>query len=243
MKRKLLPFWDNRKSKVCMVVVHAVALPPLEAIKCFCQNKVSSHYLIAEDGEIWQLVGEKHRAWHAGVAKWRGCSDINSCSVGIELCSKDLGQSQFTQQQKKSLQFLLRRLIKKYGIKNENIVGHSDIAPTRKADPGKAFFWQELAAKGIGFWPNKADAKKIKEENIEKLLKIIGYDTTDLYAAAYAFCRRFWPKEVKLEKNVWQEDKILAGFDKRMLDDKEFIEVLQAVAYKYLMASKTPCNI
>lgn len=244
MRRKLLPFWDERKAKVCMAVVHSVALPAEEAIKCFCDNRVSSHYLIAEDGEIWQLVGENHRAWHAGLSKWRGvCEDINSCSIGIELCSKDLGQTPFTKKQQKALEELLRRLIKKYGIKNENIVGHSDIAPMRKADPGKAFFWKELAEKGMGFWPEKKDAAKIKEAQVEELLQAIGYDTTDVKAAAYAFCRRFLPQKVKFEKDVWQAQKILGQADEKLLDDEDFVTTLKATAYKYLRASKTPCKI
>ena len=244
MRRKLLPFWNERKAKVSMLVLHAVAFEPKEAIECFRKYEVSSHYLIAKDGEIWQLVGEKHRAWHAGVAKWREFKeDINSCSIGIELCSSDLGQTPFTSAQKKAATALLQKLVKKYKIKPENIVGHSDIAPTRKVDPGKAFFWQELANEGIGWWPRLEDADKIKEGKMEDLLQIIGYDTTDIQAAAYAFCRHFLPGKVKDETDVSKMEKTVYRADKKLLDDALFVATLRATAYKYLSASKTPCKI
>ena len=88
MRRKLLPYYGERKSKIDMIVLHAVAYDIEEAIKSFCDNEVSSHYIVAEDGEIWQLVGEKRRARHAGVSYWQGIEDVNSHSIGIEFCSK-----------------------------------------------------------------------------------------------------------------------------------------------------------
>ena len=87
-------------------------------------------------------------------------------------------------------------MIKKYHIKPENIVGHSDIAPSRKPDPGKAFFWKDLAQQNIGLWYDIKDAAKIKENSTEKLLQIIGYDTTDIKAALFAFCRHFAPEKI-----------------------------------------------
>lgn len=248
MKRKLLPFWDERKAKIKMVVLHSVAMSVPEAIECFMKYKVSSHYIIAEDGEIWQLVAEKNRAWHAGIAKWRDVEeDINSCSIGIELCSKDLGQSDFTEKQKISLMNLLQKLIKKYKIRPENIVGHSDIVPMRKADPGKAFFWKYLAEKGIGLWPNLDDADKIEEKNIEKLLEIIGYDTENTKGAVYAFCRRFLPEKIEKYDDLWQVEETikhsLKMVDDKILKDKKFEKMLKATAYAYLSASKTPCKM
>ena len=248
MRRKLLPFWDERKEKVKMVVLHSVAMPVSEAIECFTKFKVSSHYIIAEDGEIWQLVAEGHRAWHAGVAKWRDVEkDINSCSIGIELCSKDLGQSGFSKEQKISLVRLMKKLIKKYKIRPENIVGHSDIAPMRKADPGKAFFWKELAEEGIGLWPNLKNADKIEETDTKKLLDMIGYDTCDIKGAVYAFCRRFWSEKVEKYDNLWQVEQMIAKaldkVDDNILKDKKFEKILKATAYAYLMASKTPCKM
>lgn len=248
MRRKLLPFWDERKNKIKMIVLHSVAMSAPEAIECFSKYKVSSHYVIDKDGEIWQLVAESHRAWHAGVAKWRDVkADINSCSIGIELCSKDLGQSDFTKEQKISLINLVQKLIKKYKIRAENIVGHSDIAPMRKADPGKAFFWRELAKKGIGIWPNVEDADKINNDDIGSLLQMVGYDTTDINAAIYAFCRRFLPEKIEKYDDVWHVEEMIAQalemVDNTILKDEKFEEILKATAYAYLMASKTPCKM
>lgn len=243
MKRCLLPFYDERKSEIDMIVVHSVAFAPEAAIQSFKDYKVSSHYLIGEDGEIWQLAGEKHRAWHAGRSSWRGKEDINSRSVGIELCSPSLGQKPFTKAQFESLKGLLKRLVCKYKIVQGNLVGHSDIAPTRKADPGKAFFWQELAAEGLGLWYDESDAAKVCETGIPQMLACIGYDTADVRAAAYAFCRRFLPEKVRGVSDVFASDGNPEKADDALLDDKKFLRVLQAVYYAYCRESNTPCRI
>ncbi len=243
MRLSPLTFFDERKTDISMLVLHSVAFNPEEAIKTFIEHGVSSHYIIAEDGEIWQLVDESKRAWHAGKSKWRGWEDINSRSIGIEFCSKSLGQSSFSEAQQKSAIELLSSLIKKYDIKPENIVGHSDIAPERKPDPGKAFFWKALAENNIGWWFEVDDAAKVKENRADMLLAGIGYDISDISAAACAFCRRFLPSKVasesdinKLIVNPVPENFIFAG-------DEEFLATLKAVYYKYLKESKTPCNM
>ena len=243
MRRRLLPFYDERKSKIDMIVLHSVAFEPEEAIRAFIDAKVSSHYVIGSDGEVWQLVGQKHRAWHAGKSWWRGTDDLNSHSIGIELCSPTLGQMPFTPAQKKALKPLLKCLISKYNIRPENIVGHSDIAPSRKPDPGKAFFWQELAQEGIGWWPDCRQAGKIGESSPQKLLAIIGYDTSDVGAAAYAFCRRFLPDRVAVRASIEELIGCPGAADDTLLGNDEFLTVLKAAAYKYLNESKTPCKI
>lgn len=243
MRRKLLPYYGIRKSKIDMIVLHAVAYDVEEAIKSFCDNEVSSHYIVDENGEIWQLVGEKRRARHAGVSYWQGVEDVNSHSIGIEFCSKTLGQKKFEPAQIKSGIELIKKLVKKYKIRPENIVGHSDIAPTRKPDPGKAFFWKELAKEGLGFWYNLSDAKKINDFSVEELLEIIGYDTSDVYASAYAFCRRFLPDKVSEVDNVAELVDNVGRADDKLLNDEKFLQVLKAVAYKYCNESKTPCKI
>ncbi len=243
MRRKLLPLYDEREATVEMIVIHSTASDVAETANLFAQNRVSSHYVVGEDGELWQLIAEKNRAWHAGISKWRGMDDINSRSVGIELCSPSLGQKPFTEAQQQTLVPLLKRLIKKYKIKPWNIVGHSDIAPTRKPDPGKAFFWHELADEGIGLWFDLQDATKRTEAHPQKLLEIIGYDTTDLSAAAYAFCRRFYPEKVAEAADVWALCENVGRADEALLKDEQFLQILRAVAYKYESESKTPCKI
>ena len=243
MRRKLLPYYGERKSKIDMIVLHAVAYDVKEAIKSFCDNEVSSHYIIAEDGEVWQLVGEKRRARHAGLSYWCGVEDVNSHSIGIEFCSKTLGQKNFDKKQIISGIGLIKKLVKKYKIRPENIVGHSDIAPLRKADPGKAFFWRELAKEGIGFWYDITDAKKMEDYSVLELLKIIGYDVKNVYAASYAFCRRFLPDRVAEVKSVPELVDNVGTADDELLCDEKFLQVLRAVAYKYCSESKTPCKI
>ncbi|MCQ2741662.1 MAG: N-acetylmuramoyl-L-alanine amidase, partial [Alphaproteobacteria bacterium] len=213
------------------------------AIQTFVDNNVSSHYVIGEDGTVWQLTGEKHRAWHAGKSFWRGVDDINSHGIGIELCTPTLGQTAFSDAQQRTLTALLQRLIKKYKIKPENIVGHSDIAPTRKPDPGKAFFWKALAEQGIGFWYDSHDADCLTEKNPEALLKIIGYDTADLQAALFAFCRRFVPEMIPTVKDLKALVETPVDYSLHLEHNAEALKILKAVAYKYLTASNTPCRM
>ncbi len=243
MRRKLLPLYDERKAKIEMIVIHSTASDVAETIDIFRQNRVSSHYVIAENGELWQMIAEKNRAWHAGVAKWRGLEDINSRSIGVELCSPSLGQKPFTNEQQQTLTVLLKHLIKKYKIKPWNIVGHSDIAPTRKPDPGKAFFWQELAKEGVGLWFDIKDAVNVAEKNPQKLLEFIGYDTSDLLAAVYAFCRRFYSQKIVEVADVGVLCEKVGKADSALLKNEKFLQILCAVAYKYESESKTPCRI
>lgn len=243
MRRKLLPFYDERKCKIDMIVLHCEAYPVEEAIKVFEQRKVSSHYMVDEKGEIWQMVGEKHRAWHAGVSSWQGKTDINSRSIGIELVSPTLGQKAYTAKQRKALIELVQKLVKKYKIKPQNIVGHSDIAPTRKADPGKEFFWKDLADKGLVLGPDKKFKYNVQNVSIKDLLQQIGYDITDLKAAKLAFCRRFMPQTIIYETDVMNIEKNLLKSIKSFKEPDDFRQVLQNVAQQYARASKNPCKI
>ena len=243
MRRKLLPFYDERKSKIEMIVLHCTAHTPENIVESFTKHRVSSHYVIGEDGQVVQMVGEKHRAWHAGISSWGGKTDINSRSIGIELTSPTLGQKPFSQRQKNALIELLSRLIKKYKILPQNIVGHSDVAPTRKADPGKCFFWQELADKGIGLWGDKLFKYAVQNSDEKELLQTIGYDTTDLKAARLAFCRRFIPKAIGYKEDVWNIEKDLPQTIQDFKEPSNFREVLSNIAQQYESASKTPCKI
>ncbi len=243
MHRHLLPFYDERKCKIDMIVIHCEIYPIEDAIKVFTERKVSSHYIIDENGEIWQLVGEKHRAWHAGVSSWQGQSDINSRSIGIELVSPTLGQKSYAKAQKEALCALLQRLIKKYKITSQNIVGHSDVAPTRKADPNKSFFWKELNQKGVGIFYQPRLKNISQRADIAQLLQIIGYDTADLAAAKLAFCRRFIPQAVAYEKDIWNIEKNLPQTAKNFKEPKELKSILQNIAQQYESASNTPCKM
>ncbi len=152
--------------------------------------KVSAHYLIDEDGTVIRLVNESARAWHAGVASWRGESNVNTRSIGIELVNPghEHGYRAFPETQMAALEELAREIIARHGLAARNVVGHSDVAPTRKTDPGELFDWRRLAAAGIGLWPaQKGDAVG----DVAALLGRYGYDVADRTAAVVAFQRHF----------------------------------------------------
>jgi len=152
------------------------------------KSKVSSHFVINRNGKIYRLLQDHQIAWHAGKSCWGKYRDINKNSIGIELVNKghQFGYTNFKKKQLSSLIKICKNLIKKYKIKKKNIVGHSDIAPLRKIDPGEKFPWKQLAKKNIGIWythkPNllrkfrrvKIFTKKDKAQFI-KNLNNIGY--------------------------------------------------------------------
>ena len=134
--------------------------------------KVSCHYLISRNGRIIQMVKEKNIAWHAGKSKWKQFKNLNNYSIGIELVNKghQFGYQNFSNQQISSLIKLCKNLKKKYLIKKENFLGHSDIAPLRKIDPGEKFPWKKLSKHGIGKWFVKVNSKKeINKKKMEAL--------------------------------------------------------------------------
>ena len=190
------PNYNDRKSfDIKFIIIHYTALRNVEdALEYLCakKNKVSSHFVISKKGEIYKLVNENKRAWHAGISYWDNITDINSYSLGIELDYFNNGKDKFfSMKMIKSLSDLLRYLKEKYKIKNYNILGHSDIAPFRKIDPGVFFPWKKLMKQKLVLnhstksninhiavinWFNKNrlyDNKKI----VVFILSYIGYDT------------------------------------------------------------------
>jgi N-acetylmuramoyl-L-alanine amidase len=118
------------------------------------ESKVSAHYVVDEKGHITQMVAEATRAWHAGLAAWAGESDINSASIGIEVHNPghELGYPDFPEPQLRAVEALCRDIIARHSIRPEHVLAHSDVAPTRKKDPGEKFPWLRLARAGIGHW-------------------------------------------------------------------------------------------
>lgn len=166
---------------------------------CDRTSEVSAHYLIDEDGTITQLVDEEKRAWHAGVSFWAGETDINSQSVGIELQNPghDWGYRDFPDEQIFSLVELASDILIRHQIPAKNVLGHSDVAPDRKQDPGELFPWQRLATKNIGYWPTTdldEETSQIPDEKLLKMLVDIGYNPkSPLPAVLKAFQRHFRP--------------------------------------------------
>ena len=133
-------------------------------------SKVSSHYFIKKNGEILTLVPDLYISWHAGISSWKKFKSLNKYSIGIEISNKghDYEYKNFNKKQIKSIVSLSNFLIKKYKIKSKFILGHSDISPDRKIDPGEKFPWKYLAKKKIGIW-HDLDHQKIKEERMKKI--------------------------------------------------------------------------
>lgn len=234
-----LPFFNERKLPISMLVIHAMAHNATDGIRQLEALELSSHYVVDHDGSVYQCVSEDKRAWHAGVSFWRGETDINSCSVGIEVCHRSLGQSRFNRRQTASLAELCKDIIRRHRIAPTMIVGHSDIAPERKPDPGMCFPWRELAADNIGIWYG---SRFSAETDAVKMLAEIGYNTeNDLaaQAAAYAFCRRFLPKKVK---KLPVKKLVETPFPKdcrSLFEDEEFLNILQNIHYQYQIYGKT----
>ncbi len=124
------------------------------------RSQVSAHYLVHEDGRIAQLVVEDRRAWHAGVASWRGAGDINSRSIGIEIVNlgHEAGLPAFPDAQVDAVIALCRDIVERHAIRPERVLAHSDVSPGRKVDPGERFPWERLARAGVGLWAPAADA-------------------------------------------------------------------------------------
>lgn len=156
-------------------------------------RSVSAHYLIARDGSIYQLVDERMRAWHAGESRWGSTRDLNSSSIGIELDNN--GRESFNSVQIASLLQLLRDIADRYQIPAENILGHSDIAPRRKPDPGPLFPWETLAEQGFGLWCKPPYPEAAASFDPITGLRAIGYDTADIDAAISAFKAHFVPDD------------------------------------------------
>ena len=165
--------------------------------------RVSSHYVVDEDGSILCLVPDHKRAWHAGVSCWCDAREINARSIGIEIVNPghEWGYRPFPAVQMQAVTALSQQLVAQHGIPAARIIGHSDVAPLRKQDPGELFDWQGLAAQGVGLWPNPAPITW-SEAQFLRALHLFGYDiegpagtagTTMQHAAILAFQRHFAP--------------------------------------------------
>jgi N-acetylmuramoyl-L-alanine amidase len=203
LKKRQSPNFDHRPVDVSidMLVFHytgmQTALLALDRM-CNLASEVSAHYMVDEDGSIWSLVEEGERAWHAGVAYWRGNTDINARSIGIEIVNPghQFGYCAFSGAQMKSVTELALDVLSRNPIPPQNVVGHSDIAPTRKLDPGEFFDWEHLAGLGIGLWPSQADHLEQNLNALAYALTRIGYDASNLSMALKAFQRHYRPKRV-----------------------------------------------
>lgn len=229
-------YFEERKpdKPIKHLVVHCFAFPVDKILDIWKDFKVGSHYLIDERGKIFQFVDENKTAYHVGKSFWRGEESLNFSSIGIELYSQSFGQELYPTEQIEAFKELASDIIKRYDIKPENVIGHSDIAPTRKVDPGKAFPWKDLAQNGIGFWPKEKNPDVFKDKTIKELLSIIGYDVSNEKAALFAFLRHFMPEKVAYEKDVIHMENTLPDRIKNCQPaDDEIKTFLENMAFSY----------
>ena len=214
IKKKFSPNFDPlKKRSIKYLIIHYTGMKSAqESVKRLKskKHKVSSHYFIDRSGVITQLVLDNNVAWHAGISSWGKDKNLNKKSIGIELQNKgyQFGYEKFTKKQIDSLISLLLNLKEKYNVKDRFILGHSDIAPFRKSDPGFLFPWSELARKGIGL----SLTKKIKSKKelsvsqintLQKLFREFGYKITvnglmdqETLHVVHAFESHFCPEEL-----------------------------------------------
>ncbi|MBV9860902.1 MAG: N-acetylmuramoyl-L-alanine amidase [Alphaproteobacteria bacterium] len=200
------PNHDGRgePARIDMLVLHYTGMSSAAAALdrlCDAAAQVSAHYLVEEDGTVWRLVPEICRAWHAGLSSWQGESALNAVSIGIEIVNPghEGGYPPFPEPQMAAVEALCRDIVARHGIAGHRVVGHSDIAPDRKRDPGELFDWRRLARAGIGIWPEPraasapAESGRLDRSAALRALAEIGYAVAPATETAVlaAFQRRF----------------------------------------------------
>jgi N-acetylmuramoyl-L-alanine amidase len=174
------------------VIIHFTAQDSVQqTLKTFtiASTQVSAHYVVAKSGKLYHMVNDYLRSNHAGVGKWGSVTDMNSCSIGIEVDNN--GHEPFTDAQINTLLALLAQLKKNYNIPQANFIGHQDFAPKRKPDPGPYFPWKIMAQHGFGYWSDEVLEFPPDGFDYTIALRLIGYDTSDIKAAIVAFKRHF----------------------------------------------------
>ncbi|HZS85241.1 MAG TPA: N-acetylmuramoyl-L-alanine amidase [Stellaceae bacterium] len=206
-----------------ILLIHYTGMTSAEAALdrlCDPAAEVSAHYLIEEDGTAWRLVDEDRRAWHAGRSFWAGAHNLNDRSIGIELANPghEHGYRPFPEAQIAALEELCRRILARHPIPPQRVLGHSDVAPQRKADPGELFPWRRLARAGIGFWPDfpaSAASPNPDTRAAQRGLQQIGYGVptsgvldAETRAVLLAFQRHWRPARCDGELDAETADRI-----------------------------------
>jgi N-acetylmuramoyl-L-alanine amidase len=210
------PSFDLRRPQY-VILHHTTNDTALQALATLTnpERMVSAHYLVGRDGTVYQLVDERHRAWHAGASRWGSDEDINSASIGIELDND--GHEPYPPAQVQALLALLADVKARHDIPRENFLGHGDVAPGRKVDPGALFPWKRLAQEGFGMWCDDAmpvDApvagpQPRDDASDADLLALLGYDVSNPEAVVRAFNRHFMALE---------DDPVLSGAGRATLE-------------------------
>jgi len=206
---------NRSKKDIKFIVIHYTGMQSVRAcIKRLTsiKSKVSTHYLIDRKGKIISMVDDKNTAWHAGRSKWKNFTNLNRHSIGIELVNKghQFGYENFSKKQISKLILLCKFLIKKYKIKKSNILGHSDVTPLRKKDPGEKFPWYFLSKKKIGYWYNPSNKNIINHNMSKNDLRNIFF--SNLYKIGY----RYFDKKKSSQSDL----KIIKVFQRRFRQNK-----------------------
>lgn len=197
----------GQDSRIQLIVLHFTSIDFAESIQTLTRGEVSAHYLVRDDPPtVYQLVDDARRAWHAGESSWQGATQLNASSIGIEIVNRgdrDGEWAQYPERQIDAVIALVSDLVRKYGLKPDHVVGHSDIAPQRKVDPGPRFPWKRLADAGLAEWPAAA-LVSAKREAYEKSPPTPAWYQEQLACVGYAVART----------GVLDEDtrKVLAAF-------------------------------
>ncbi|WP_271459987.1 N-acetylmuramoyl-L-alanine amidase [Pantoea leporis] len=236
---------QGARPRIKVVVIHYTAEDFSNSLATLTDREVSAHYLIPQNppqkkgkGVVWQLVPESKLAWHAGPSFWRGATRINDTSVGIEIVNSGyrrtltgLQWQPFTPQQISALMALVKDITQRYGIAPENVVGHSDIAPQRKQDPGPLFPWQQLAEHGLGAWPEQATVQRYLNGRAADE----GVDQAELLDALQRY-----GYDVAAATTPQMQRKLIAAFqmhfrprDYRGIADAETLAIARALSAKY----------
>ena len=206
------PNYSNKirlKKDIKFVIIHYTGMQSeIESIRRLKNPKfkVSCHYLINRKGQIIQMVKEKKIAWHAGKSKWKKYTDLNYNSIGIELVNKGhgLGYQNYSKEQIKSLIQLCKNLKKKYAIKKENFLGHSDIAPLRKIDPGEKFPWKKLSDYKLGNWYKERQKK-------------IDFNPQEIKVAFFSNLQKLGYRYFSINKRRIKDKRIIRSFQQHYL--------------------------
>ncbi|EKE09463.1 MAG: hypothetical protein ACD_16C00165G0002 [uncultured bacterium] len=201
IKKVPSPHFNDRTGLIDSIILHYTDMPSADEALAWLtspKSSVSAHYLIDEKGFIYHLVDDEKRAWHAGTSFWQGCTDLNNRSLGIELANPghSYGYQPFPEAQIDTLLRICEQQCTRWNIPKTRILGHSDIAPCRKQDPGHLFPWSTLAREGFGLWPTSGLSLSKEEGFIEKGLDTIGYETVSLPHTVRAFKRHFQPHQL-----------------------------------------------
>lgn len=197
------PNFSDRSLPISMIVLHYTGMETAQAAidrLCDPEAQVSAHYVVMEDGAVLRMVPEDKRAWHAGRSVWRGITDVNSASIGIEIVNPghEFGYTPFPRAQMDAVVPLVADISDRHGIDPRNVVGHSDVAPARKQDPGELFDWARLGKVGLALCrPTRGLTDPgWSDSGFLLALERFGYDVSDAQAAVAAFQRRFRPEMI-----------------------------------------------